>query len=240
MSTIDEILQHTAHRPYPMPNASWTYYQEWNQPLFFHWELPYELLRKCVPAELPLDSFNGKYYVSLVAFSCQNVRPKYLPAVSFVSDFHQINIRTYVTHSGKKGVYFLNIEAGKWLPTYMAKWLSGLPYEKADIERSSTQCVVYNAPKGNILQVNFSPGKLLAHKSDFDYWLTERYCLYVDHSAQLYRYEVQHKEWELKEVSINQLKLNYRVGPIMLSEAMPFTAQYSDGIQVVAWGGEKI
>ena len=41
----------------------------------------------------------------------EQIRPRYLPAVSLVSDFHEINLRTYIDNDERKGVYFLNIEA---------------------------------------------------------------------------------------------------------------------------------
>jgi uncharacterized protein YqjF (DUF2071 family) len=63
------------------------------------------------------------------------IRPKKLPAVKFISDFHEINLRTYIDNDNKKGVYFLNIEAEKHLSAFIARNLSGLPYEKSIIQR---------------------------------------------------------------------------------------------------------
>lgn len=43
----------------------------------------------------------------------QKISPKNLFPLKFISDFHKINIRTYVDNNDKKKVYFLNIEAEK-------------------------------------------------------------------------------------------------------------------------------
>src|SRR3978361_939257 len=121
MTDISNILSTTSHRPFELPIGKWKYYQEWNNTLFLHWAIPFDILRKHVPEGLNIDSYNGKYYISLVAFTMQKIRPKYLPSVSFISDFHEINLRTYVDSGSKKGVYFLNIEAEKYLSVFVAK-----------------------------------------------------------------------------------------------------------------------
>src|SRR5581483_12444548 len=137
MTNIAAILSSTSHRPYELPVTQWKYYQEWNQALFLHWKVPLAVLRKYVPEQLHIDDFNGDYYVSLVAFTMQKIRPRNLPAVKFLSNFHEINIRTYIDNGNKKGVYFLSMEAGKLLSTFVAKKLSGLPYEKSVIARTA-------------------------------------------------------------------------------------------------------
>ena len=134
---IHDILAVTRHRPFNLPAGKWQYYQEWNNALFLHWKVPAATLRHLVPERLEIDTFHGESYVSLVAFTMENIRPRYLPAVKFISCFDEINLRTYVRHNGKAGVYFLNIEAGKYLSAVIARGLSGLPYEKAQISRQT-------------------------------------------------------------------------------------------------------
>jgi len=70
-------------------------------------------LWELVPAEIELDTFQGKTYVSVVCFRMEQIRPIHLPAVGFLSNFYEINVRTYVKKGDKAGVYFLNIEAEK-------------------------------------------------------------------------------------------------------------------------------
>lgn len=72
-------------------------------------------IRDLVPSKLKIDTFDGNAYVSLVAFTMEKIRPRYLPAIKFISCFDEINLRTYIDNDNKKGVYFLNIEAGKLL-----------------------------------------------------------------------------------------------------------------------------
>ncbi|MFD1629755.1 YqjF family protein [Pseudopedobacter beijingensis] len=238
--SISEILSAISHRPWPIPSGKWVYYQEWNQTIFLHWEVKYDALRKLVAPEMELDSFEGKYYISVVPFSMQYIRPRSLPAVGFISNFHEINVRTYVLKDNKPGVLFLNIEAEKWISTFIAKQLSGLPYEKASINRNKGNYNSNNLNKGFYLHIDFEIKNQLTSKSDLDKWLTERYCLYLKKDNRLFRYEIHHQEWELNEISIDNLKLNYKLGEVHLNESLPYIAHYSKGVQVLAWEREVI
>lgn len=239
MTDISNILSDTAHRPYDLPIGQWRYYQEWNDALFLHWMVPSEILRKCVPEQLNIDSYDGQCYVSLVAFTMQRIRPKFLPAVKFISDFHEINLRTYIDNGNKKGVYFLNIEAEKRVSAFVARYLSGLPYEKSVIKRTDKTYKSKNEIKNFDLDAEFEVKDRLVRKSELDSWLTERYCLYVDLNEKIVRYDIHHREWELKNVAIKNLQLGYKIGNYDLSDKRPDLAHYSNGVKVLAWGGLK-
>lgn len=239
-STIKEILKETKHRPYTVPKGDWIYYQEWNRALFLHWIVPHELLRECVPTGMNIDTFEGNCYISLVAFTMEKIRPKYLPSISFISDFDEINIRTYIDNNGKQGVYFLNIEAGKSLSTFLSKALSGLPYEKANTYRAENMYHSENVNKGFNLHAEFEVKSDITDKSDLTKWLTERYCLYLDENKKIFRYDIHHVEWPLQEVEINNLTVDYRIGKIVLAEQQQVLSQYSEGVKVVAWQKENI
>ena len=240
MTTILDILSDIAHRPFVLPTGNWRNYQEWNNALFLHWKVPYEDLRACVPESLELDSFEGEYYISLVAFQMQKIRPKGLPAVSFVSDFEEINLRTYINNDGKTGVYFLNIEAEKYLSALIARKMSGLPYEKSAILRIGNKFNSKNELKKFHLDAEFEIKEKLESKTDLDRWLTERYCLYLENGRKMYRYDVHHKEWEIKNVEIKQLNLSYALKNNYLINGQPDLIHYSEGVKVLAWSKVRI
>ncbi len=235
MTNISAILSDTSHRPFELPIGQWKYYQEWNNALFLHWTIPFDILRMYVPEQLNLDSYDGSYYISLVAFTMQRIRPKNLPALKFISDFHEINLRTYINNGNKKGVYFLNIQAEKHLSAFIAKNLSGLPYEKSTIKRTDKTYSSKNVIKNFVLDAEFKVEEKLLNKSDLDKWLTERYCLYFDIDGKIYRYDIHHKEWELKNVVIKKLNVSYNIGEIDLSNKPPDLTHYSEGVKVLAW-----
>ena len=131
--SIREILSVHTHRPWELSDQPWRYYQEWNNAVFLHWEVPADLLQSLIPSSIELDLFEGKAWVSVVAFTMEKLRVKRLPSVPGISDFHEINVRTYVMRDGRPGVYFLSMEAEKQLPVFISKNVSGLPYKKATI-----------------------------------------------------------------------------------------------------------
>ena len=125
--TPNEILQCSSHRPWILPTTPWNYYQEWNNVVFLHWQVDLNELRTFVPTELEIDLFDGSAWVSLVAFTMENVSPRYLPDFAPISTFDEINIRTYVKHQDRPGVYFLSIEGGNRLSCWIAKHCPGSP-----------------------------------------------------------------------------------------------------------------
>lgn len=235
MARPRHIIAKTQHRPWPLPAGQWQYYQEWNQALFLHWEVPFNLLRPLVPSSLVLDNFNGKYFISLVPFMMQRVKPQILPSWSVVSDFYEINVRTYVEHNGKKGVYFLSIECQKALSAFFARNFSGLPYHKANIHYQHQRWISHNPQKGFKLDVSFVPGAKILGKSALDIWFTERYCLYHFIQGRTWIFEVHHEEWDLYDVEVNIETLHYPVGKIEPRPLQIYSTHFSPGVQVLTW-----
>jgi len=170
----------------------------------------------------------------------EKIRPKFLTSIGYVSGFYEINVRTYIDNDNKKGVYFLNIETGKSISTFIAKVISGLPYEKEKMNRTNNLYNSNNLKKGFNLNAEFEIKKVLSDKIDLDDWLIERYYLYLDQEDKLYRYDIHHKEWEIKKVNIRSLNVNYKIGEIDLNNRQSNLTHYSERIKVIAWKREKI
>jgi uncharacterized protein YqjF (DUF2071 family) len=236
-----KIIQH--RDDWAVPEKKWLWYQEWNKVLFFHWKIEAALLADLIPDTVQLDTYNNEAWVSLVAFTMEHVRPRHLSAVSLVSDFHEVNLRTYVTDGQHHGVYFLSMEAEKFLSTLIARELSGMPYEKASLARSLGYLSTYNAKNHfteNYLKVDYRVGEQLTEKSALDKWLTERYYVYNKTGDKTYKYSVHHPEWNLFNLKTANLQLSYNIGALSLSADNIEMVHYADGVQVVAWPRETI
>ncbi|MBL0913314.1 MAG: DUF2071 domain-containing protein [Bacteroidia bacterium] len=243
MASVKEILDAQAHRPWPLPAGRWSYYQEWNRALFLHWKVAPELLQPHLPAGLQADLYEGEAWASLVAFTMERIRPRLLPALSWISDFHEINLRTYVTHKDKPGVYFLNIEAGKALSALVSRALSGLPYErskivrKTDAERHIHRSVFQR--RGFYLNADVQLQGAQESKTTLDSWLTERYCLYQEENGRLSSYDIHHAEWPLRRIQPVDIQLDYRIGTMHFTYPADLM-HYSDGVEVLAWGQKNV
>ncbi|UYW01487.1 DUF2071 domain-containing protein [Flavobacterium agricola] len=235
MKKGDEFLTEVSHRPWEKPTTNWQYYQEWEDVLFLHFEVDHADLRFLVPDHLSLDSYSGKYYISLVAFKMKNLRPAGLPSVGFISDFYEIQTRTYVIKNGKRGVYFINLEVAKKISAFVAKVLSGLPYEKSDITRSATAYNNINNHKGYFLDVTFSTENQIDIKKDFDTWLTERYALFLYKNNALRVFEIHHEPLALHHVHVEKLNIHYQIRNLKIESYTLIACHYVPGIQMVSW-----
>ena len=107
--SISNILANTANRHYPLPKRNWKYFQQWNSCFFLHWSMPPEIISGLLPSDLLLDTFEGNAWVSLAAFDVDKMRVHYLPPFPYISNFKEINVKTYVTHNGVPGIYMFSI-----------------------------------------------------------------------------------------------------------------------------------
>lgn len=236
--TIRELIDTTEHRPWEMPTQTWKFYQEWNNAIFLHWQVELNDLKKFVPKELEIDLFEGKPWISVVAFTMEKIRPKNLPAFPPISDFDEINIRTYVKSNHKTGVYFLSMEGGKKLSCKVAKSLSQLPYRFSKIKRTENRYTSSNPKFNDTLDVQFSIGKTINKKTALEIWLTERYALFQDTKTSINEFEIHHLEWPLNKVDLKKLEMNYpRFNHLI--KGIPHSMQYSKGVKVIAWGKTK-
>jgi uncharacterized protein YqjF (DUF2071 family) len=243
LKNIKSIINNASHRKWPISNLKWRYYQQWNNALFLHWRVDKNVLEEHIPSYIQADTINDECWVSLVAFTMQQIRPRYLPSWKFISDFHEINIRTYVVRDNKPGVFFLHIESAKTLSTFIANKVSGLPYQHANIIRSNLldhQTIKsINYTSNTSLNADFSIKETIASKRNVDEWLTERYCLYGAKKNKAFRYEIHHKPWPLYHIEINQLEFQYPLNNLILNKH-PDIAHYSPGVEVIAWGKEYL
>lgn len=232
--TIQELLCITEHRPWELANDDWRFYQEWNNAIFLHWQVELDELREFIPQDLEIDLFDGKPWVSLVAFTMEGVRLRNFPALKAISNFDEINIRTYVRANEKSGVYFLSIEGGSVLSCKIASRISKLPYRFSPMRRTENFYSAFNASNGDAFEMKFQVGNSLSPKSDIDKWLTERYALFLETTSTINAFEIHHLEWPIQKIKVLDLKLNYARFSNLIS-GTPMITHYSKGVQVLAW-----
>jgi len=102
--------------------------QSWHNLLFAHWPVDAALLRRRMPPGLPLDLYDGQAWIGVVPFRMTNVSPRFVPALPWMSEFAEVNVRTYVTVGAKPGVYFFSLDAENALAVAAARSLLHLPY----------------------------------------------------------------------------------------------------------------
>lgn len=237
--SIKKILEKSEHKLLSLPTDAWQFYQEWNDVIFLHYKVEKEALLAFVPKDLNLEIYEGSAWISLVAFTMEKVRPKYLPPFGPISNFYELNIRTYVTTGKKSGVYFLSIEAGKKISCELANLLSGLPYRYSYMDRQDYSFKSRNTLYNDQFLCSYSVGNEIAPKTNLDIWLTERYTLFHDIGQSIFEFDIHHLPWELDEVKIDQLNIEYQRFQHLLHDA-PVICHYAKGVQVLTWRRKKV
>lgn len=228
----------TAHRPFPMPERPWKYYQEWHDVLFGHWRVPVETLQELIPQGIELDLYEGEAWVSMVAFEVRKLRPHFFPPFPPISDFIEINMRTYVKRNEKPGIYFFSLEAQKAASACLGRVATGLPYMKTKATHPQGIYDSFNAKQGFHMQVKYTPGESVQNKTELDKWLTERYCLFLERNGKIVGNDVHHFEWPLQSVEVEQLKLHYQYKNLIIDNKAE-RYHYSKGVFVPTWGQVK-
>lgn len=202
----ESLMRAVAHRPWPLPAGPWIMFQSWRELLFAHWPVPTEELRPLVPPQLVLEEFDGSAWVGLTPFFLAQLRPRYLPPLPGASSFPEMNLRTYVRVGDRPGIYFFSLDAASRLAVAGARALYRLPYYHAEMsiahaggwihyrsrrrEGEPAEFIGRYRPTGAIF--NARPGTL-------DYFLIERYALYVVlRNGKILRGDIHHAPWPLQ------------------------------------------
>jgi uncharacterized protein YqjF (DUF2071 family) len=238
-------LRDQSHRPWPIPDGRWLVAQSWLDLLFIHWSVPCELIRGFVPPELELDAFNGRCYVAVVPFRMRTVRFVGCPPVLGTSAFPEVNVRTYVTHERRGGVFFLSLDAKDEIAVTLGRRMYGLPYLHAHMSMQtdtngavqiSSQRTERRWPPVEFA-ASYRPAgpPALAPDRSLERWLTERYCFYTATPAQgIRRTEIHHLPWQLQPATL-ELQRNTMLQPFAISDADEPLVHYSAAQHVVAW-----
>lgn len=233
-----EILNITHHRDFECPKRAWKFYQEWNKAIFLHWELEPEIVEQLIPKSVSLDTIDGKAWVSLVAFDMNHIGIRSLPKLPHISDFHEINIRTYIKCKNKPSVYFLSMEGSKRSSCNILKAISKFPYVHSKMKRNDFSYQSINSIDNNSFEMVYRTKMKPAQKNITDRWLTERYAVFQEHRNKLIEYDVHHVEWPLEQIDLKELKIDYPKFNHLINN-QPDKAHYSEGVKVLTWDKRK-
>lgn len=216
----------------------------WTDLAFLHWQVPRDVIRALVPASLELDTYRDAAWIGVTPFRMTKVRPVFAFPIPTASDFPELNVRTYVRHGGRAGVYFFSLDAASWLAVIAARTATNLPYFNARISHKHDRGdVVYTsvrthsgAPPAELRARYRATGP--AYRSELgglDHWLTERYALFVVSRAnRLTRLDIEHEPWPLQPASADiETNTMAEAAGISLPAAKPH-ALFSRQLDVVA------
>jgi uncharacterized protein YqjF (DUF2071 family) len=224
--------------------------QVWHDLLFAHWRVAMEAVQPTLPPGLALDTFDGTAWLGVVPFRMSGVRLRGTPPLPGLSAFPELNVRTYVTHGGRPGVWFLSLDAASRLAVAAARAWFRLPYFVARMSCAHEgDDVVYRSvrthpgapmaelagrygPRGDAFRSR--PGTL-------EHWLTERYALYaLSGRGELRRGDIHHAPWPLQRAAAiferNTMAAAHGIG---LPESTPLL-HFARRQDVVVWAPRRV
>lgn len=230
------------------PDESPVMYQSWRKLLFLHWQFDPDIIQSLLPPGLTVDTYDDSAWIGIVPFFMRKIRPAWSPSVPYISNFLELNVRTYAyDENGTPGVWFLSLSANRWLAVQLARSLFHLPYfwsQMSALEEDQNwidyRCRRFSDPLKQTCRYQYrgvgTPAPAEEHTLEF--FLIERYILFallgngkiatgqVHHTP----YEIQPAEVEVYSEEVLQLD------GLNLPSSSPVSALYSEGVDVEVFG----
>jgi uncharacterized protein YqjF (DUF2071 family) len=230
----------------------------WHHLLFLHWEVDAALLQSKLPPGLELDTFEGRAYLGLVPFTMTGVRPRGLPHLPLLRNwheqFHETNLRTYVRHPKfGRGVWFFSLDAASLPAVVVARQWFKLPYFFARMSlqtryKNGQQILRYASqrrwpqPSSAHCEIEaiVTSEAAPALPDTLEHFLVERYLLYSYSRGQLFAGRVRHKPYPLQSSQVLSLQESIISAAGFTCPDMAPLAHYARRVQVDIYGLQKI
>ena len=226
------------------------FFAGWERALFFHYEIEPAILQRELPFELDLR--DGKAFVSLVAFTMRDMKPRLggrLGAWIFkpIATHSFLNARTYVKYAGEPGICFLTEWLSSRLSVALGPPVYGLPYRFAKINyhHAHEENIFHGGVKASGKSGQFSYEARLAREVKFrpceagsrEEFLLERYTAFNWRGKVRRFFRVWHPPWPQMpaQVSVRYDSLLTATFP-WFENARLVGANYSPGFHKV-WMG---
>jgi uncharacterized protein YqjF (DUF2071 family) len=237
------VTKEVAHRPWPLREAPWVMAQTWDHLLFAHWPVDPGQIERQIPDGLALDRFDGRAWLGITPFALDSLRVRGVPPLPYLSDFLELNVRTYVTAGGKPGIWFFSLDASSRSAVLAARRTYHLPYFHArmTMRRDGARFEYRSLRNGARFAGTYGPTDLqgAAEAGTLEHFLAERYCLYSHNGNRLYRAEIHHPPWPLEAAEAELDENTMTPAGIELPDEEPLL-HYSRRQDVVVWWPEPV
>jgi uncharacterized protein YqjF (DUF2071 family) len=193
------------------PGQSPVMLQRWCHLLFIHWPFSPETVQKTLPLGLQVDTFNGNAWIGIVPFFMHGVRPAGFPSVPGISNFLELNLRTYVRDPAERpGIWFYSLDANQALAVCIARTCFALPYEFAEMNAKVSQGEInYRSRRFGSkasLHYCYRPTERLgeAKLGTLEFFLIERYRLFAHRRHKMLSGRVNHSPYQLRKAAVTE------------------------------------
>jgi uncharacterized protein YqjF (DUF2071 family) len=219
-------------------------HQRWERLLFLHWNFDPEIIQATLPRGLRVDTHDGRAWVAIVPFEMRGIRPRFLPAVPGISDFLELNLRTYAyDESGAPGVWFYSLDCNQGLAVRIARGVFRLPYQHAAmmLRESADGWLDYRSRRRgdeteSAFEYRLGSNAWRAKPGSLEFFLAERYLLYAPTAKGLATGRVHHNPYPLVEAELMKWDTRlFRLAGLPEPDRAPDHVIGSPGVSVRVW-----
>ena len=222
---------------------SFVMFQRWVHLLFLHWALSPDIVQGTLPKGLQVDIFEGNAWIGIVPFFMRGVRPPGFVSVPGVSNFLELNLRTYVRDGyGRPGIWFYSLDANQFLAVCLARVAFGLPYEfahmRARVSDGEIDYWSHRFGSEESLHYRYLASEKVgeARFGSLEFFLIERYRLFSVRRAQLLTGRVYHSPYQIGKVVLSNFdKYLFELDGLQPPHGSPDSVLYSSGVDVTVY-----
>ncbi|MGA8987951.1 YqjF family protein [Aeromicrobium sp.] len=215
--------------------------QDWNRLTFVHWAVDPDLVAPLLPIGARPDVLDGVSYVGLIPFEMRRAGFGRGPAVPFLGDFAETNVRLYtVDDAGRHGVVFRSLETSRLLATLGARFAFGTPYmwarmritQEADRIDYTTRRR-WPGPRGAGGHIAVKIGDPILRPSKVEEFVTARFGLHTRWAGRTLWIPNHHAPWPLRSAAIEALddSLVAAAGLPGVADRPPDSVVYSESVR---------
>lgn len=233
------------------PSGPVVMYQRWENLLFLHWKWDAAQVQAALPPGLWVDEFNGSAWMGVVPLFMRDVRPRFAPSVPAISNFLELNVRTYVYDAlGRPGVYFFSLDCDQPIAVEMARTFFNLRYEHAtmDARVDKEGWIDFNAQRsgngenGHFRYRGFGPAGE-AYPESLEFFLVERYRLFATDAdgEQLSSLRICHPPYLIRQAQVTEWNdVMLRLAGFDPQGRAPDHIGFSEGVAMEAFAAERV
>jgi len=230
---------------------------KWHNLFFANYVIQPTLVKNLVPRGTSLDNWNGRIFISLVAFQFLDTKILGVPAFS-QRNFDEVNLRFYVNRTiekvEKRGVVFIREIVPSRIIAWVANRLYGENYTARKMQSKMTRINgqvdrleyrIMNEGRWNMISSTVSTQLDEFQDTDLAPFITEHYWGYSKRESNVtIEYEVEHPKWSVYQVENFNLDLDFEslYGPeyAFLSDNVPESIFYCPGSEVKVRLGSRV
>jgi uncharacterized protein YqjF (DUF2071 family) len=222
-------------------------YQNWRRLLFLHWAWDAPVIRATLPEGLTVDTWDGKAWLGVIPFKMEGVRPRFCPSLPWISNFPELNVRTYVRdRHGRPGIWFYSLDCAQPLAVWTARCFFALPYFQARMSeepgaRIDYRCQRNGAGKEGRFQYQGIGEPRRSEQGTIEQFLIERYRLFAARGKKLFAGEVWHEPYPLQQANVEEWSLEpLQQAGFFAANLQPDHAIFSPGVDTCIYGIEPV